>query len=270
MNPLKLATDLLQSVLRSVGKEKSEGSVDTLQNKLGYRFKSPDILKLALTHKSATAPEDIKGISSNERLEFLGDAVLNCLVTEHLYLTNPDKSEGQLSKVKSLVVSRKILGEVALSLDLGAYLIFGLSEIKAGGKNRHSTLSNAFEAVIGALYLDGGLDVVRVILQKYLFSRIAEFLKDERNINYKSKILELAQKDGFGIPRYTTISSSGPDHAKEFRVSIEVAGVPRGEGCGPNKKIAQQNAAQIATLNYSKEEILSHLKGEAKDELLSD
>ncbi|HEX3020034.1 MAG TPA: ribonuclease III [Chitinispirillaceae bacterium] len=270
MKPLKLATDLFRAVLRSVRKATSEGSVDSLQKKLGYRFSSSDLLKQALTHKSASAPEDIKGLLSNERLEFLGDAVLNCLVTEHLYLSNPDKSEGQLSKVKSLVVSRKILGEVALSLDLGDYLIFGLSEVKAGGKNRQSTISNAFEALIGAVYLDGGLNVVRDILQKFLFSRIAEFLRDERNTNYKSKILELAQKDGFGIPRYTTIASSGPDHAKEFQVRIDIAGIPRGEGTGPNKKIAQQNAAQMATLNYSKEEILSQLKGEVKDELLSD
>lgn len=270
MKPLKLANDLLKSILGSIGRKKSEGSIDTLQKKIGYRFKSLDILKHALTHKSASSPDDVKGLLSNERLEFLGDAVLNCLVTEHLYLENPDKSEGQLSKVKSLVVSRKILGEVALTIDLGSYLIFGLSEVKAGGKNRQSTISNAFEALIGAVYLDGGLDVVRNILQKFLFSRISEFLKDERNINYKSKILELAQRDGFGIPHYTTVSSSGPDHAKEFTVRIDIAGVPRGVGCGPNKKIAQQNAAQSATLNYSKEEILSSLKGEKKDELLSD
>jgi ribonuclease-3 len=270
MNPLKPVIDYLKSVFGSAQNEKTEGAFDKLQETLGYRFRSFSLLKLALTHKSYVSAEDTKGLMSNERLEFLGDAVLNCLVTEHLYLTNPDKSEGQLSKIKSLIVSRKILGEVAFSIDLGPYMIFGPSEIKSGGKNRQSTLSNAFEAIVGAVYLDGGLDSVRNLLLKYLFGRIAEFTTDERNVNYKSKILEMAQKDGFGIPRYQTISSSGPDHAKEFKVSIEIAGIPLGEGSGSNKKIAQQNAAQIATLNYNKEEITSRLKGETKDELVPD
>jgi ribonuclease-3 len=216
------------------------------------------------------SPDDTMGLFSNERLEFLGDAVLNCLVTEYLYLTNPDKSEGQLSKIKSLIVSRKILGEVAITLNLGKYLIFGLSEEKSGGRSRVSTLSNAFEAVLGAIYLDGGLSASKTLLMNVLFGRIPEFLKDERNVNYKSKILEMSQKDGFGIPRYSTIEMSGPDHAKQFKVRIEIAGIPMGEGIGTNKKIAQQNAAQIATLNYSKEEITSRLKKGEKNELVSD
>jgi ribonuclease-3 len=195
---------------------------------------------------------------------------LNCLVTEHLYLTHPDKSEGQLSKIKSLIVSRKILGEIAVSFNLGKYLIFGISEERSGGRTRLSTLSNAFEAVLGSVFLDGGLEPSKQILIKFLFGRITEFVKDERNINYKSRILELAQKDGFGIPRYVTVEMTGPDHAKEFKVRIEIAGVPMGEGIGSNKKLAQQNAAQTASLNYSKEEIESRLKGEGKNELVSD
>ncbi|NLE00460.1 MAG: ribonuclease III [Fibrobacter sp.] len=270
MNLLKPASKTVRSLFGFFYKKKTDGTLDNLQAAIGYRFKSIGLLKQALTHKSAVTAEDSKGLMSNERLEFLGDSVLNCLVTEHLYLNNPDKSEGQLSKIKSLIVSRKILGEIAVSVDLGPYMIFGISEIKSGGKNRQSTLSNAFEAVIGAVYLDGGLDAARVILEKYLYGRISEFLKDERNVNYKSKILELAQKDGFGIPKYITVESTGPDHAKQFKVRIEVAGIAMGEGCGSNKKIAQQNAAQIATLNYSKEEITSRLKGEKNDELVSD
>ena len=270
MNPLKPVSNFFKSVFRLSKKSRgAQGSIERLQATISYTFRSAGLLRHALTHKSSVAADDTKGLMSNERLEFLGDAVLNCLVTEHLYLTYPEKSEGQLSKIKSLIVSRKILGEIALSIDLGQYLIFGLSEEKSGGRNRLSTLSNAFEAILGALYLDGGLMAAKVFLQKLLFGRISEFLKDERNINYKSKILELAQKDGFGIPKYVTIATSGPDHAKQFKVKIEIAGIPMGEGSGSNKKNAQQNAAQIATLNYSKEEILSRLKGEG-DELVSD
>lgn len=246
-----------------------DGSFRRFQDVLGYRFKSTGLLKLALTHKSMVTAEDTKGLYSNERLEFLGDAVLNCLVTEYLYLTNPDKSEGQLSKIKSLVVSRKILGEVAMALNLGKYLLFGLSEEKSGGRSRASTMSNAFEAVLGAIYLDGGLAAAKGLLEKVLFERIPEFLKDERNVNYKSKILEMSQKDGFGIPKYSTLEMTGPDHAKEFKVRIEIAGIPMGEGVGTNKKIAQQNAAQIATLNYSKEDISARLKEGESNELVS-
>ena len=271
MNPLKTVTKIIRSVLWVRRRQRQvESSFEKLQKTLGYRFRSIGILRQALTHKSSVAPEDTKGLFSNERLEFLGDAVLNCLVTEYLYLTYPDKSEGQLSKIKSLVVSRKILGEIAVSFNLGQYLIFGLSEEKSGGRSRLSTLSNAFEAVLGAVYLDGGLEAAKGILNLLLFKRIPEFLRDERNINYKSKILEIAQHDGNGITKYVTIGTSGPDHAKEFKVRIEIAGITLGEGVGPNKKIAQQNAAQIATNNYSKEEMLSRLKGEGKNELVSD
>lgn len=241
-----------------------------LEELIKYHFKEPKFLEHALTHKSAAPIEDVKGLYSNERLEFLGDAVLNCLVTEHLYFTYPDKSEGQLSKIKSLIVSRKILGEIAAELKLGNYVIFGLSEEKSGGRTRMSILSNTFESILGAIYLDGGLIAAKFMLENLLFGRISDFLKDTENINYKSRILELAQGDGFGIPRYVTVDASGPDHAKEFTVRIEIAGVPMGEGKGSNKKIAQQIAAKNASLQYNKEEILSRCKGDGTNELVSD
>lgn len=134
MNLLKPASKTVRSLFGFFYKKKTDGTLDNLQAAIGYRFKSIGLLKQALTHKSAVTAEDSKGLMSNERLEFLGDSVLNCLVTEHLYLNNPDKSEGQLSKIKSLIVSRKILGEIAVSVDLGPYMIFGISEIKSGVK----------------------------------------------------------------------------------------------------------------------------------------
>ncbi len=268
MNPLRPLTKLFQRLEKN-GTGKA-GSVLRLQQVIGYRFKAESTLKLALTHKSAIPYEDKKGLLSNERLEFLGDAVLNCLVTEHLFFMHPDKSEGQLSKIKSLIVSRKILGEVALTLSLGQYLILSPSEEKSGGRDRMSILSNAFEALLGAVYIDGGLEGAKNMLNKFVFPRIAEFLKDESNINFKSKILELAQKDGFGIPKYTTVESSGPDHAKQFRVRIDIAGLPLGEGIGKNKKDAQQSAAQNAIVHYNKESIISRTKGDKSNELFPD
>jgi len=161
---------------------------------------------------------------------------LNCLITEHLYKMYPTRSEGQLSKVKSLVVSRKILGEIAYSFNLGDFLIFGYSERKSGGNQRMSILSNAFEAVLGAVFLDGGLDKARVFLNRFLFGSINGFLLDENNINYKSRILELAQRDGFGIPAVPGGVGDGAEHAKEFTIHIEVAASRSAKAQGPTRK----------------------------------
>lgn len=271
MNLLKATGELFRFLVRRPQPRTQDGTLlDELQVLLGYRFKDAALLSQSLTHKSSINPETTSWLDSNERLEFLGDAVLDCLVTEHLYLCHPRKSEGQLSKIKSLIVSRKILGEIALAMDLGKYLYLGISERKAGGRKRNSVLANAFEAVLGAMYLDGGLECSRIFLQKYLYCRIDEFVNDDDNVNYKSGILELSQRDGFGIPRYEVLETSGPDHAKEFRVRILIAGVPLGEGTGSSKKVAQQQAALIASGAYNKEYILKTINGESQDELLSD
>jgi ribonuclease-3 len=245
-------------------------SLVSFQTTIRYKFRDTALLQLALTHKSSVGPDDKKGLLSNERLEFLGDAVLNCLVTEHLYTLYPTKSEGQLSKVKSLIVSRKILGEIAHSFNMGNFLLFGYSEKKSGGNQRFSIMSNAFEAVLGAIYLDGGLKKARKFLESFLFCSIDAFLKDASNINYKSKVLELSQCDGFGIPRYHVVSSTGPEHAKEFTMQIEIAGVVLGEGSGPNKKVAEQNAARAALHAYDKETLRTQKKGVTNNELVPD
>jgi ribonuclease-3 len=242
---------------------------DRIQKTLGHRFARVELLRLSLTHKSAVSPDDGQGLLSNERLEFLGDAVLNCLITEHLYRTYPGQDEGQLSKIKSLVVSRKILGEIARSMGLGAFLVFGVSEERTGGRGRLSILSNAFEAVLGAVFLDGGYGAADRFLRRFLLGRIEEIVGDERNVNYKSLILEMAQRDGFGMPRYQTVAASGPDHAKEFTVRVEVGGVALGEGRGSNKKVAQQAAAQSALNRYDEAEIRTRSKGADTDELVS-
>ncbi len=270
MNPFNLPSKVLRSLFGSNSKKKEvPQESEELEKVIGYRFRSISLLRLALTHKSSNIPENEKGLLSNERLEFLGDSILNFLVTDHLYHLYPQMNEGELSKIKSLVVSRKILGEVAQSIELGKYLIFGISEEKSGGRDRLTTISNAFEALLGAVYLDSGIEEVKKILQRFLFKRIREFLMDERHINYKSKILELSQSDGFGIPKYVTVKASGPDHAKEFTVDIEVGGIVLGRGVGPNKKIAQQHAAREAIKRYSKEYIISHCKGASHHELVS-
>jgi ribonuclease-3 len=250
--------ELLRRLL-GFGNTEESTRLAPLERQLGHRFKQRGLLSHALTHKSSLRPETADWTDSNERLEFLGDAVLDILVTEHLYTRYPDRSEGQLSKIKSLVVSRKILGRLAVDCGIGPFMIMGASEKK---NIRHSVLSNAFEALLGALYLDAGLDCVRTFLHKVLFCRIEEFVADKNNINFKSRILELSQRDGFGIPAYRVLSTSGPDHNKVFTVGIEVGGKSLGSGSGSNKKQAEQDAARSALNNYSKEYILTNPNGE--------
>lgn len=276
MKFLRKVNEFIRSMLRRgrgaapQGGADGASKLDKIQDIIGYRFRGLDLLRLSLTHKSAVSPDDGLGLLSNERLEFLGDAVLNCLITEHLYRTYPGQDEGQLSKIKSLVVSRKILGEIARSFDLGLYLVFGVSEEKTGGRDRLSIMSNAFEAVLGAVFLDGGYAAADGFLHRFLFGRIDEIIGDERNVNYKSLILEMAQRDGYGMPRYVTVSASGPEHAKVFTVRVEIGGVALGEGSGTNKKVAQQAAAQNALMNYNEADLQSRNKGALKDELVPD
>lgn len=263
MSPLNKNPGLINKIFHIVNRRhRSDAALEEFQRRINYAFHNPEILKQALTHKSCVNPDDKKRLFSNERLEFLGDAILNCCVTENVYKRYPEYSEGQLSKIKSLLVSRKIIGEIALSMGIGNYLIMGHSERKTGGQKRLSIISNAFEAILGAIFLDGGIDQARKFLELFLFDRVEKFINDENNINYKSKILEMSQGDGFGTPSYPLLSEEGPDHAKKFKVGIDIGGVRLGEGIGSNKKEAQQNAAYNALLKYNRELILSHFKGD--------
>ncbi len=238
-----------------------DSQLGIFQTNLGYRFKSQSILELAVTHKSCASINDRKGLKTNERLEFLGDSVINCLVTEYLFGKYPDEAEGNLSKIKSLVVSRKILGEVGFSVGLDKVIKLSASERRASRSGMNPTIvSNAFEAVIGALFLDSGSEVgeVRQILSDHLFTCIEGFVADGDNVNHKSTILEMSQRDGYGVPVYPVLSESGPDHARHFVVAIEIVGVRLGEGSGSSKKAAQQEAAARAIEVYNKEFIESN------------
>jgi ribonuclease-3 len=259
MGLLKNAADFFRKILTPHPHPAASDSLKGIQRAIAYRFRDPRLLETALTHKSSLLPGNRKGLESNERMEFLGDAVINCCVTEHLYLRYPDKSEGHLTKIKSLIVSRKILGEIGFSIGLETFVRLGPGEKDAVGRSRHTIVSNAFESVVGAMYLDSkGLTCVKNLLDRHLFPRIDEFLSEKSNINYKSRILELSQRDGFGIPRYSVVATTGPEHDKVFRVQIQIAGVTMGEGFGANKKTAEQDAAKNALYLYDKSTIEEH------------
>ena len=228
-------------------------SGDGLEAKLGYRFKEPSLLAHALVHRSWIAGKDIPYTENNERLEFLGDSILNMLVTEYLYEKYPDAPEGQMSKCKSAVVSGHALAQTSVLWDLGNYLRIGKGEARMGGRNKENILADAFEAILGAVYLDGGLDRVRDILVRFHFPRIESIVEGGDFVNHKSALLEAMQSKSKPLPEYKVVRESGPEHHKIFDVEVLLDGVVYGCGSGISKKKAEQEAAGAALALLEKE-----------------
>ena len=236
-----------------VGKKRkrSDHNFIILEDKLGYYFKNLDLLDLALVHRSYLSVSKETRYQTNERLEFLGDAVLGFIITEQLFETYPQKSEGILTEYKSILVSRKLLGRIARQIELGTFLYLGQGEERSGGRKRQSIISNAFEAVLGAVYLDGGYVAVKKVIHRLILKQLRQILDSELDRNYKSQLLESAQAIGLGTPEYEVKTESGPEHEKIFEVAVRVHGKVMGLGTGKSKKKAEQNAAHQALENIN-------------------
>jgi ribonuclease-3 len=222
------------------------GTLDAFQDHAGFRFTDPELLRQALTHRSYLGANGSDLRTSNERMEFLGDSVLELVVNEYLYSRYPDLQEGELTKMKSLLVSRSILSTQAQEMDLGRFLFLSEAERDSGGRHRASILADAFEAVIGSIYLDGGLEAAKSFLVKRLLVGADGILGDRKFTNYKSLLQEHVQAEFKTYPRYRISAQSGPDHKKLFTVDVSVRGRKLGEGRGTNKKKAEQSAARDA------------------------
>lgn len=222
------------------------GELPRLESAVGHVFADPSLLERALSHRSWINGEGISLIESNERLEFLGDAVLDMVVTDHLYSTRPTEDEGKLSKIKGLVVSAKVLAEVARTISIGDHLKLSRSEERGGGRDRESILADAYESVIGAIYLDAGYACARAFLMRTLVANFDRFLENQELANYKSALLEHSQGKGWGAPHYEVERTEGPEHGKRYHVLVRVRGDVWGRGCGPTKKDAEQAAAREA------------------------
>ena len=223
-----------------------------LEEKLGYTFQDKSLLENALTHSSC-ANESKGRLHSNERLEFLGDSILGMVVAEHLYRNHPDLPEGELTRTRAALVCEESLVEVAHDLGLGDYLKLGKGEEAGGGRTRPSIRADAVEAVLAAVYLDGGIGSARKIIQKYILSREIEGLNSQRD--YKTALQELIQRESGQSLKYRLTGSEGPDHDKRFFVEVDLNGQPVGAGKGRSKKEAEQMAAKaaIAKLNQKKQ-----------------
>lgn len=211
-----------------------------IEKKLSYKFKNPALLKTALTHSSYA---NEYGVESNERLEFLGDAILGCVVARVLYDKFPESTEGKLSKLRSAIVSRTNFARYARKLRIDKQILLGRGEEHTGGRERESNLAGTFEAVIGAIYIDGGYRKTFTIISRLT----RESLKSEDLFSdYKTRFQEIAQKKFRKIPKYTIISEDGPPHEKTFRVEVKLGSRSYGEGVGRSKKEAEQVAAEDA------------------------
>ena len=213
-----------------------------IMDQIGYQFKNIKIIDEALRHSSFVNEQNDKNLNDNERLEFLGDAVLSLAVSHLLMIRYPGIDEGELSKMRANLVNESKLGEIARSLDLGHFVKFGKGELQSKGNEKQSILADAFEAVIAAVYLDGGYDnTFRII--RHLFKEHLDNLDNlEVIVDYKSRLQEMAQVNQIPIPHYEIIREIGPDHDKTFLVKLTMGGIVT-EGNGKNKKAAEQNAA---------------------------
>ncbi len=217
-----------------------------LARKFGYTFKNSALLRQALKHRSYLAESGEPRISSYERLELLGDSVLGMIITEYLYERFPRKGEGDLTVIKSLVVSRKVLSNIALNMGIGQYILLSKSERKTGGADRPSILSDVLEAIIGAVYLDGGITAARRFIDHTILCELPTILRTEQHRNFKSLLLEYCQRERLPIPRYVVRNEEGPDHDKRFTVLVMINNEEYGSGRGKSKKRAEQKAARKA------------------------
>ncbi len=214
-----------------------------LAEKIDYLFTEPELLDQALAHRSWCAEEGES--DSNERLEFLGDAVLGLVVAEHTYRSYPELSDGAMSKVRASVVNTRALAAIALELGIAAHLQLGRGEDQSGGRAKESILADATEAVIGAVYLDGGLEEARRMILSLLGDRIAAAVGEPGESDHKSRLQEEAVRLGRGVPHYD-VEGFGPDHARRYLATVYVAGQRLGSGEGRSKKDAEQVAARAA------------------------
>lgn len=211
------------------------------------QFKNPALLRQAFIHRSFLN-EHKNEISSNERLEFLGDAILSYVVSSWLYERQPDKPEGVLTNIRSKLVNTRSLARLSSSLGLGDKLMLSKGEEEGGGRTNPSLLADTYEAVIGAIYLDQGLIQVKNFIFSTLLNNTSDLESDLKDS--KSLLQEISQAKGYSSPVYKIVSESGPDHLKEFTVSVEINGTPAGQGSGKNKREAETQAAKSALAKF--------------------
>ncbi|MFQ5458461.1 MAG: ribonuclease III [Myxococcota bacterium] len=220
--------------------------LDKLEKSLGHAFGSRKHLSHALVHKSWVNEQKLPAHESNERLEFLGDSVLDLVVSQAIMKRFPEYAEGQLSKLRASIVNEQKLSAIARKLDLGSYLYFGKGEERSGGREKRSILADAYEAVLAAVYVDGGLEAADAMVKRHFRDALKKVPEERGDRDFKTRLQEECQGRMKVTPEYRLMGTSGPDHRKVFTVGLSISGKKMSEGSGRTKKQAEQRAAALA------------------------
>ena len=237
--------DKIRNYTRSLSSGGTGTNLGKLQGIIGYHFRDELLALLAVTHRSFYRGNDSER-PSNERLEFLGDSVLGLVIADQLFRDNPNLREGELTKTKAMLVNELTLASIGKEVGLNELIRLSTEEDRLGGRERPSIISDAFESILGAVYLDGGLDAVRDVILRLIYVRRDAITSDRSQRNFKGELLELTQSRGEGMPRYDVVSEHGPDHEKEFSIVVFISNQKVGAGRGSSKKEAEQEAASRA------------------------
>jgi ribonuclease-3 len=231
-----------------VARDRGGDGPKALDRILGVRFRDASLRRLALTHRSYAFENDLT--ANNERLEFLGDAVLGIVVTDMAFIEFPEMPEGELAKLRAAIVNMGALADVARDLGLGRFVLLGKGEETSGGRDKSSILADALEALLGAVYLDRGLDAAGKLVRRLFRPRMIAYVRGEGERDYKTILQEIASAELHSVPEYR-IRERGPDHQKEFTATVVLAGKEWGVGMGRSKKEAEQQAAHAAYVRLS-------------------
>ena len=238
--------------------ERASEGPKALERLLGVRFKDAELREIALTHRSYAFENGLD--NNNERLEFLGDAVLGIVVTDMAFREFTEMPEGELAKLRAAIVNMGALAEVGRDLGIGRFVLLGKGEEMSGGRDKSSILADALEALLGAIYLDRGLDAARRLIERLFRPRMIAYVRGEGERDYKTILQELASADLHALPEYR-ISERGPDHQKEFTATVLLAGKEWGSGMGRSKKEAEQQAAHEAYVRLTERAEPARAKG---------
>jgi len=224
--------------------------ISKLEKKLNINFKNKNLLRMAFIHRSYLNEHPEEKLGHNERLEFLGDSVLGMVVSKHLFIKYPDQPEGDLTNFRSSLVNAKMLSKAAVGLHLGNYLYLSKGEEATGGRNRQYIMANTFEALLGAIFLDQGLDASEAFIKKIILPNLKEILEKKLYKDFKSQLQEKAQEKYGVTPTYKVIEERGPDHAKTFKTAVFIEQKKIAEGEGNSKQEAEQETAKVALENW--------------------
>lgn len=236
---------------KKVNRAVNSSFMNKVQNKIDYHFKDNTILKQGLTHSSYANEHRNHALKDNERLEFLGDAILDLIISEYLFNKYPQMPEGDLSKIRASIVCEASLAKTAKYIELGSYILLGKGEEMTGGRERPSVLADAFEALTGAIFIDGGFEEARLFLTRTLVRQVEQVAAvEELYTDYKTLLQESIQKESHKVISYEVVGEEGPDHDKNFYVKVYHDAICLGKGIGKSKKEAEQDAAKKALNNF--------------------